>query len=666
MSASKRNKGSKATALVGKAVEEEQFYNAVLSSATAGAESSSTATTATKKRKHQRGDDADVGTAHGGAGGDDDAAAAAADDNDDERDLGRATSAQTGDDDDDNGDDDDDDKATNDNNDADDNDGGDDEHFGETHNPKMTKRALASALSTNVHTVTAAPAPFSTLHSLSEPTRKAVDSFGFSAMMPIQAAAIPLALAGNDVLGAARTGSGKTLAFLIPAVELMFAAQFKPRNGTAVIIVSPTRELALQIYQVAAELLEHHSQTHGLLMGGAQRAVEAEKLRKGVNLIVATPGRLLDHLRNTAGFVVKNLKMLVIDEADRILEVGFEEDMRAILRILPLERQTLLFSATQTKKVDQLSKMALRRPVYVGVDESKDASTNDALEQGYVICASDKRFLLLFTFLKKNRGKKIIVFMSSCNAVQFYAELFNYVDMPCLFLHGRQKQAKRTNTFYEFVNATAGVLLCTDVAARGLDVPSVDWIVQYDPPDEPREYIHRVGRTARAGKRGRALLFLLPSEVNFLRYLRDAKIPLNEYEFPDSKIVNVQSQLEKLVARNYYLHKAARDGYRSYIQAYASHSLRECFDVNNLDLVAVAHSFGFETPPSVALQVGAPKKIVQRGGGARHSSMADAGHTSEIVKRARFEKAKHQASTAPTAAAAAAAQTSGVKRQFSR
>jgi ATP-dependent RNA helicase DDX18/HAS1 len=398
-------------------------------------------------------------------------------------------------------------------------------------------------------------------------------------------------------------------------------------------------------------------------MGGAQRNAEAEKLQKGVNLLVATPGRLLDHLRNTAGFVVKNLKMLVIDEADRILEVGFEEDMRSILRILPLDRQTLLFSATQTKKVDQLSKMALRRPVYVGVDESKTASTVDQLEQGYVICSSEKRFLLLFTFLKKNREKKVIVFMSSCNSVQFHAELLNYVDMPCLFLHGRQKQAKRTATFYEFINATAGVLLCTDVAARGLDVPSVDWIVQFDPPDEPREYIHRVGRTARAGKRGRALLFLLPSELDFLRYLRDAKVPLNEYEFPDSKIVNVQSQLERLVARNYYLHKAARDAYRSYIQAYASHSLRECFDVNKLDLTSVAHSFGFETPPAVTLQVGSgsAKKITRRGGGGAQAAHADAGHTAAIVKRARAERARHA-----DTAASQAAKPQKVARQFSR
>jgi ATP-dependent RNA helicase DDX18/HAS1 len=158
-------------------------------------------------------------------------------------------------------------------------------------------------------------------------------------------------LAGKDVLGAAKTGSGKTLAFLIPAIEILSALRFKPRNGTGVIVVSPTRELALQIFGVARELMKHHSQTYGIVIGGANRKAEAEKLSKGVNLLIATPGRLLDHLLNTP-FVFKNLKSLVIDEADRILEVGFEDEIRQIVKVLSNDdRQTMLFSATQTTKV---------------------------------------------------------------------------------------------------------------------------------------------------------------------------------------------------------------------------------------------------------------------------------------------------------------------------
>lgn len=417
---------------------------------------------------------------------------------------------------------------------------------------------LPSAVGVSLPGADAEPEKFVDLH-LSEKTMKAIQGMGFESMTEIQRRGIPPLLAGRDVLGAAKTGSGKTLAFLIPAVEMLSSLRFKPRNGTGVIIVSPTRELALQIFGVARELMEHHSQTFGIVIGGANRRAEAEKLSKGVNLLVATPGRLLDHLQNTEGFVYKNLRALVIDEADRILEVGFEDEMRQIVKVLPKdERQTMLFSATQTTKVEDLARISLRPgPLYINVDHRKEHSTVEGLEQGYVICDSDMRFRLLFSFLKRNAKKKIIVFFSSCNCVKYYAELLNYIDLPVLDLHGKQKQQKRTNTFFEFCNAKQGVLICTDVAARGLDIPAVDWIVQFDPPDDPRDYIHRVGRTARgsAGK-GRSLMFLQPSEIGFLKHLKDARVPLVEFELPAKKILNIQSQLEKLIGQNYYLNKA--------------------------------------------------------------------------------------------------------------
>ncbi|CZS99424.1 probable ATP-dependent RNA helicase HAS1 [Rhynchosporium agropyri] len=443
---------------------------------------------------------------------------------------------------------------------------------------------------------------------LSEKTMKAIEEMKFETMTEIQQRGIPPLLAGRDVLGAAKTGSGKTLAFLIPAIEMLNALRFKPRNGTGVIIVSPTRELALQIFGVARELMSYHSQTYGIVIGGANKRAEAEKLAKGVNLIVATPGRLLDHLTGTQGFVFKNLKALIIDEADRILEVGFEDEMRQIVKILPKDdRQTMLFSATQTTKVEDLARISLRAgPLYINVDNQKEHSTVEGLEQGYVVCDEDKRFLLLFSFLKRNLKKKVIVFLSSCACVKYYAELLNYIDLPVLDLHGKQKQQKRTNTFFEFINAKQGTLICTDVAARGLDIPAVDWIVQFDPPDDPRDYIHRVGRTARGSNgKGRSLMFLQPSEVGFLAHLKTARVPVVEFDFPAKKIVNVQSQLEKLISQNYYLNKSAKDGYRSYLQAYSSHSLRTIFDVHKLDLVKVAKSFGFNAPPRVDLTLGA-------------------------------------------------------------
>ncbi|KAF2663718.1 DEAD-domain-containing protein [Microthyrium microscopicum] len=483
----------------------------------------------------------------------------------------------------------------------------DDDNQNDTIDDAEAETDLPSGKQITLPTLNEEVTNFKDLH-LSERTMKAIGAMGFESMTEIQQRSIPPLLAGKDVLGAAKTGSGKTLAFLIPAVEMLSSLRFKPRNGTGVIIVSPTRELALQIFGVARELMENHSQTFGIVIGGANRRAESEKLAKGVNLLVATPGRLLDHLQNTPGFVFKNLRTLVIDEADRILEVGFEDEMRQIVKLLPKEnRQTMLFSATQTTKVEDLARISLRPgPLYINVDYRKEHSTVDTLEQGYVIVESDLRFRLLFTFLKKHQKKKIIVFLSSCNCVDYFSELLNYIDLPVLALHGKQKQQKRTNTFFEFCNATAGTLVCTDVAARGLDIPAVDWILQVDPPDDPRDYIHRVGRTARgAGATGRSLIFLQPSEVGFLKQLKEARVPLVEFELPAKKLLNIQSQLEKLIGANYYLNKSAKEGYRSYLNAYASHSLRSVFDVHKLDLVKLARSFGFATPPRVDITLGA-------------------------------------------------------------
>jgi len=465
---------------------------------------------------------------------------------------------------------------------------------------------------------------------LCEPSSNAIKDMKFTFMTEVQARSIPTLLSGRDLLGAARTGSGKTLAFLIPSVELMYRARMVPRNGVGTLVISPTRELAMQIYNVARELLKYHNQTHGIVMGGANRRAEAERLIKGVNLLVSTPGRLLDHLQNTKGFIYRNLQCLIIDEADRILEVGFEDEMRQILKICPKERQTMLFSATQTTKVEDLARLSLQKPVYVGVDDKREHSTAAGLEQGYCVTPSENRFLLLFTFLKKNLKKKVMVFFSSCNSVKYHGELLNYIDIPVMDIHGKQKQQKRTATFFEFCKASTGILLCTDVAARGLDIPQVDWIIQFDPPDDPREYIHRVGRTARGqGSKGRALLFLIPEELGFLRYLKEARVPLNEYEYPKAKVANVQSQLERLVEKNYYLHQSAREAYRSYILAYNSHQLKDIFNVHRLDLQGVGKSFGFTCPPKVQLALeskSANKRSADKKGNDYKRKMGTSGH----------------------------------------
>ncbi|KAG6406527.1 hypothetical protein SASPL_134131 [Salvia splendens] len=408
---------------------------------------------------------------------------------------------------------------------------------------------------------------------ISQPSMDAVIDMKFEYMTQIQARSIPPLLEGKDVLGAARTGSGKTLAFLVPAIELLFNIRFTPRNGTGVIIICPTRELAIQTHAVAKDLLKYHSQTLGLGIGGAARRGEAERIVKGVNLLVATPGRLLDHLQNTKGFIYKNLKCLVIDEADRILEANFEEEMKQIIKILPKERQTALFSATQTKKVEDLARISFQtKPVYIDVDDGRKRVTNEGLQQGYCVVPCAKRFNLLYSFLKKNLTKEVMVFFSSCNSVKFHSELLRYIQIDCQDIHGKQKQQKRTSTFFDFCKAEKGILLCTDLAARGIDIPAV-------------EYIHRVGRTARgAGAKGNALLFLIPEELSFLKYLKAVKVPLKEYEYDEKKIVNAQSKLINIISENYHLNKSAKDAYRSYILAYNSHSMKDIFNVHRLDL----------------------------------------------------------------------------------
>uniref|UniRef100_A0A2I3TTI0 ATP-dependent RNA helicase n=1 Tax=Pan troglodytes TaxID=9598 RepID=A0A2I3TTI0_PANTR len=345
-------------------------------------------------------------------------------------------------------------------------------------------------------------------------------------------------------------------------------------------------KLAMQTFGVLTELKTCQVHTYGLIMGGSNRSAEAQKLANGINIIVATPGCLLDHMQNTPGFMYKNLQCLVIDEADHILDVGFEEELKQVIKLFPTCRQTMLFSATQTRKVEGLARISLKKePLYFGVDDDKANATVNGLEKGYVVCPSKKRFLLLFTFLKKKQKKKLMAFFSSCMSVKYPYELLNYIDLPYVAIHGKQKQNKCTTTFFQFCNPDSGTLLCTDVATRGLDIPEVDWIVQYDPPDDPKEYIHCVGRTARGlNGRGHALLIFL-------------------LEFFWSKISDIKSQLEKLIEKNYFL-------------PYDYHSLKQIFNVNNLNLPQVALSFGFKVTPFVDLNINCNEaKQKKRGGG---------------------------------------------------
>jgi ATP-dependent RNA helicase DDX18/HAS1 len=356
---------------------------------------------------------------------------------------------------------------------------------------------------------------------LSEDILQSLNDSGYTTATEIQAKCLPAALEGRDIIGSAKTGSGKSLAFLIPAAEIL---QKNQDAGVKVLVLTPTRELAMQLYNVAKDLLRDNGTICSLIIGGANRKREAVKLTNGeVRLIIATPGRLLDHMTNTKGFNIDNLSLLVIDEADKILKIGFEDELREILSKVPKERQTLLFSATISPKVEDLITLSMKNYEFIGIKSEKP--TVNTLEQGYISIEADKKFLFLFTFIKKNLNRKIMVFFATCKEVEFYSCLLNYVDIPVKAIHGEHKQQKRTTTFIEFCGLDKGILLCTDVAQRGLDFPDVDWVIQYDPPHDPEEYLHRVGRTARgAGKIGKALLMILPGEIGFIRYLKLYKV----------------------------------------------------------------------------------------------------------------------------------------------
>uniref|UniRef100_A0A2K6BQM5 ATP-dependent RNA helicase n=1 Tax=Macaca nemestrina TaxID=9545 RepID=A0A2K6BQM5_MACNE len=390
---------------------------------------------------------------------------------------------------------------------------------------------------------------------VNENTLKAIKEMGFTNMAEIQHKSIRLLLEGRDLLAAVKTGSGKALAFFISAVELIVKLKLMPKNGTGVLILSPTRQLAMQIFGVLKELMTQHVHTYGLIIGGSNRS----KLANGIYIIVVTPGRLLDHMQNTPGFMYKNLQCLAIDEADCILDVGFEDKLKQIIKLLPTRRQTMLFE-------DQARISLKKEPLYVDVDV-------DGLEQGYVI-------LLLFTFFKKNQKKKLMVF-SSCMSVKYHYELLNCIDLLSWpFMESKSKisvqpHSSRSQEDWTFLKSTGFFSMTLQMALK---------------------YIHRVGRTARdLNGGGHALLISHPEELGFLHYLKQSK--------------DTQSQLEKLIEKNYFLHKSAEEA------SYDSYSLKQIFNVNNLNFPQVALSFGFKVPPFVGLNMNSNEGKQKKQGG---------------------------------------------------
>ncbi|XP_004585094.2 probable ATP-dependent RNA helicase DDX10 [Ochotona princeps] len=436
---------------------------------------------------------------------------------------------------------------------------------------------------------------------LSKKTLKGLQEAQYRMVTEIQKQTIGLALQGKDVLGAAKTGSGKTLAFLVPVLEALYRLQWTSTDGLGVLIISPTRELAYQTFEVLRKVGKNHDFSAGLIIGGKDLKHEAERINN-INILVCTPGRLLQHMDETICFHATNLQILVLDEADRILDMGFADTMNAIIENLPKKRQTLLFSATQTKSVKDLARLSLKDPEYVWVHEKAKYSTPATLEQNYIVCELPQKISVLYSFLRSHLKKKSIVFFSSCKEVQYLYRVFCRLrpGISILALHGRQQQMRRMEVYNEFVRKKAAVLFATDIAARGLDFPAVNWVLQFDCPEDANTYIHRAGRTARYKEGGEALLILLPSEEKgMVQQLLQRKVPVKEIKINPEKLMDIQKKLESFLAQDQDLKERAQRCFVSYIRSVYLMKDKEVFDVSKLPIPEYALSLGLAVAPRV-------------------------------------------------------------------
>uniref|UniRef100_A0A8C8D891 ATP-dependent RNA helicase n=1 Tax=Oncorhynchus tshawytscha TaxID=74940 RepID=A0A8C8D891_ONCTS len=431
----------------------------------------------------------------------------------------------------------------------------------------------------------------------------------------IQRQTIGFALQGKDVLGAAKTGSGKTLAFIIPVLECLYRQQWTAMDGLGALIISPTRELAYQTFEVLRKVGKNHEFSAGLIIGGKDLKNESEKIHR-TNIIICTPGRLLQHMDETAAFHASDLHMLVLDEADRILDMGFADTINAIVENLPKTRQTLLFSATQTKSVKDLARLSLKDPEYVWVHEKAKFSTPATLEQNYVVCELHQKVNMLFSFIRSHLQKKIIVFFACCKEVQYLFRVFCRLrpGMPILALHGKQQQMKRVEVYNDFIKKKNAVLFATDIAARGLDFPAVNWVLQFDCPEDANTYIHRVGRTARYKEGGEALLVLLPSEEkDMLSQLQEKKVPINRIQVNPEKLTSVQQKLEAFLAQEKEQKERAQRCFVSYLRSVYLMKNKDVFDVFQLKLQEYAASLGLAVAPRVRFLNKVQKQIADPG-----------------------------------------------------
>ncbi|KAN0064585.1 ribosomal RNA processing protein [Thecaphora frezii] len=353
----------------------------------------------------------------------------------------------------------------------------------------------------------------------------ACEKMGFKFATPIQANAIPEAISGRDVIGLAQTGSGKTAAFSIPILQALWD---NPKPLFACVL-APTRELAYQITQQIEALGSTIGARCATIVGGMDMMSQAIALSKRPHVVVATPGRLQDHLENTKGFSLRNLQYLVMDEADRLLDMDFGPVIDKLLQAIPRERRTMLFSATMTTKVAKLQRASLKNPVRVEVDTKY--TTVSTLKQYYLFMPFAHKDTYLVHLANEQAGQSVIVFTRTVHDAQRLSILLRLLGFPAIPLHGQLSQSARLGALSKFKSGGRSILIATDVASRGLDIPAVDLVVNYDIPTHSKDYIHRVGRTARAGRSGRSVTLVTQYDVELLQRI-EAVTGEKMQEFP--------------------------------------------------------------------------------------------------------------------------------------
>jgi ATP-dependent RNA helicase DDX10/DBP4 len=480
---------------------------------------------------------------------------------------------------------------------------------------------------------------------LTRKTLKGLTDSRFLKMTPIQRASLPHSLAGRDILGASKTGSGKTLCFIIPVLEILYRNKWSSLDGLGALLILPTRELAIQVFEVFKLVGRYHDFSVGLVIGGNNVNEEKERLYK-MNILIGTPGRLLQHFTETPFFNTDNLKLLVIDEVDRILDEGFEQSLNEILTYLPIHKQTLLFSATLTRSLKRLARLTSKStPEYINInntdslmddtdnitekneisllnknniEKGEDQTQADKkssgskvdnsitpinLNQFYTLIETHDKIDILYSFLKSHKNSKCLVFLNSCKQVRYFYEVFKRLKLGMTFLdlHGKQKQNKRTNIFYSFLQKKNTVLFATDVASRGVDFPHVDWVIQLDCPENVQTYIHRVGRTARYKSKGNSILMVNPKEENFINILNKKNISIKKIKINQSKLVNLQPIIRSILSENSELIYLAQKSMSSYIKSVYLQNDKEIFDINSIDIQKLALSYGLVNMPELKI-----------------------------------------------------------------